>query len=62
VDHVIAAFGPERMLWGGDWPVVNLGVGLPDWIDLSRNLLSGLSAAEQTHVGSTTARRVYRLD
>jgi predicted TIM-barrel fold metal-dependent hydrolase len=62
VDHVIAAFGPERMLWGGDWPVVNLGVGLTDWIDLSRNLLSGLSAAEQTHVGSTTARRVYRLD
>lgn len=62
VDHVLAAFGPKRILWGGDWPVVNLGTGLPGWIDLSRDLLSGLSDAEQTQVASATARRVYRLD
>ena len=31
------------MLWGGDWPVVNLGVGLPDWIALTRDLLESLS-------------------
>ena len=62
VDHVLAAFGPKRMVWGGDWPVVNLGTGLPEWIDLSRDLLSGLSDAEQTQVASATARRVYRLD
>ncbi|WP_373504884.1 amidohydrolase [Aestuariivirga sp.] len=62
VDHVLAAFGPKRMVWGGDWPVVNLGTGLPEWIDLSHDLLSGLSDAEQTQVASATARRVYRLD
>lgn len=62
VDHVLAAFGPKRMVWGGDWPVVNLGTGLPEWIDLSRDLLSGLSDAEETQVASATARRVYRLD
>ena len=61
VDHVVAAFGSERMVWGGDWPVVNLGTGLPEWVDLSRDLLSGLSDAEQTQVASATARRVYRL-
>lgn len=62
VDHVLAAFGPGRMLWGGDWPVVNLGTGLPDWITLSRTFLSGLTPSEQAQVGSATARRVYRLE
>ncbi len=61
VDHVLDRFGPDRTLWGGDWPVVNLGAGLADWITMSRALLSGLTAAEQTQVASGTARRVYRL-
>lgn len=61
VDHILATFGPKRMLWGGDWPVVNLGVGLPEWIALSRALLAGLTAAEQAQVANGTARGVYRL-
>ena len=62
VDHVIARFGPDRVLWGGDWPVVNLGAGLPAWIEMTRALLAGLTAAEQDQIGSGTARRVYGLD
>ncbi|NUB46229.1 amidohydrolase [Fertoebacter nigrum] len=61
VDHVLASFGPDRVLWGGDWPVVNLGSGLPGWIDMSRELLAGLSEAERFAVAQGTARRVYRL-
>ncbi len=61
VDHVIANFGPDRILWGGDWPVVNLGAGLPGWIEMTRALLSRLSPAEQAAIGSGTARRVYQL-
>lgn len=61
VDHVIASFGPDRVLWGGDWPVVNLGTGLPAWIAMTRELLGGLSAAEKAAIGQTTARRVYGL-
>ena len=61
VDHVIASFGPDRVLWGGDWPVVNLGAGLPAWIDMTRELVAGLSVAEQAAIGTGTARRVYQL-
>lgn len=61
VDHAIAAFGAKRVLWGGDWPVVNLGPGLPDWIDLSRALLADLSAEDQAQIMQGTAKRVYRL-
>lgn len=61
VDHALGAFGAGRVLWGGDWPVVNLGVGLPDWIELTRALLAGLSPDEQAMIAQGTARRVYRL-
>ena len=61
VDAMLQLFGPARMIWGGDWPVVNLGVGLPDWIDLSRALLRHLSADEQAQIGHQNARRVYGL-
>ncbi len=59
VDHLLGRFGPDRMLWGGDWPVVNLGVGLPAWIDMTRDLLADLSPDEQAAIGTGTARRVY---
>lgn len=61
VDHLLACFGPDRMLWGGDWPVVNLATGLPDWIDLTRALLAGLSEPEQYAIGQGTARRIYKV-
>jgi predicted TIM-barrel fold metal-dependent hydrolase len=61
VDHLLQAFGPDRMLWGSDWPVVNLGTGLPGWIDMTRALLADLSPDEQAAIGQGTARRVYRV-
>lgn len=61
VDHVLTSFGPDRILWGGDWPVVNLGAGLPGWIAMTRTMLAGLSEPEQQAIGQNTARRVYRL-
>jgi predicted TIM-barrel fold metal-dependent hydrolase len=61
VEHLLQAFGPDRMLWGGDWPVVNLGAGLPGWLDITRELLAGLSAREQAAIAQGTARRVYGI-
>lgn len=61
VDHVIESFGPDRMLWGSDWPVVNLGTGLPAWIDLTCDLLRHLAPDDQARIAQYTARRVYRV-
>lgn len=61
VDRVLQLFGPARMVWGGDWPVVNLGAGLPGWIDMTRGLLAGLSVDEQAAIASGNARRLWRL-
>jgi predicted TIM-barrel fold metal-dependent hydrolase len=62
VDHVIDCFGPDRCLWGSDWPVVNVkGGDLPTWIAAYREILSGFSDADQRAVAHGTAERVYRL-
>lgn len=61
VDHVLSAFGTDRVVWGGDWPVVNLGTGLPQWIALSHELLGGLSSAQQMLIGQDNAKRIYRI-
>lgn len=61
VDHVIACFRPGRIVWGSDWPVVLLGCGLRNWIELTRKLLSNLSAEEQAAIGHLNARRIYKF-
>ena len=60
-DHMLDCFGPSRILWGGDWPVVNINSTLPDWIDLTRDLCRGLSDAEQDQIGQSIAITVYGL-
>ena len=59
VDHVLDCFGTERIVWGSDWPVVNLGSGLPEWIELTRRLIAGLSADEQAAIAMRNARAIY---
>lgn len=59
VSHVIECFGPERCLWGSDWPVVDTRAGLPDWIAAFRRLIAPLSEDEQRAICNGTAQRVY---
>lgn len=60
VEHVLDRFGPDRVMWGSDWPVADLGAGLAGWMDLTAELLAGLSQDERDRVAQGTARRVYR--
>lgn len=62
VDHILGTFGPDRMVWGGDWPVVDTGSGLPEWIAMTTELLGGLSVDEQKAITEGNAYRVYGLD
>jgi predicted TIM-barrel fold metal-dependent hydrolase len=61
MDVVLDAFGPLRLVWGSDWPVVNLGSALPDWIDTTTRWLSKLTPAEQAQVAHQNARRIWNL-
>lgn len=61
LDTVLELFGPARLIWGGDWPVVDLGIGLPAWIDLTTRLMAPLSPTEQAQIGHSNAREFYNL-
>lgn len=61
VNHIIETFGSERIVWGGDWPVVNLGSGLEEWISITRELLEDLSPDEQAAISQENARTVYGI-
>lgn len=60
-DHLLACFGPGRLVWGGDWPVCNLASDLPAWCALTDALLAPLSPVERSAILHANARRLYRL-
>ncbi|PPJ51412.1 hypothetical protein CBER1_08572 [Cercospora berteroae] len=71
VEHVFAVFGPERIMFGSDWPVCNVrGPGEEaSWTmwkgivaDLIENHVADLSDADRASVWSEAARRAYKLD
>jgi L-fuconolactonase len=62
VQHLIASFGPDRLMWGSDWPVVNLVASYGDWLVLAQRLCGLESAAQVLALFGGTARRVYRLE
>ncbi|WP_104087239.1 amidohydrolase [Arthrobacter sp. GMC3] len=53
------AFGPERLMFGGDWPVSLLGAGYTRTVEVMAALLEPLSTAEAADIWSATAVRVY---
>lgn len=61
VDHVLSVFGPERLMWGSDWPVCRLEAEYEDWFDAARNLTSHVPKGEQDLIFGGTAARFYRL-
>jgi len=62
LDIVLAAFGPERLMVGSDWPVCLVAGSYADVAGIARDFFSALSPAEQSQVAGGTARRVYGLD
>jgi L-fuconolactonase len=59
VKHLLATFGPDRLLWGSDWPVVTLRSDYARWFETAATLLSELSEAEREAVFGGNARRIY---
>jgi L-fuconolactonase len=62
VDHALAAFGPQRLLFGSDWPVCTLAATYPGVVRAARSLVADLSAAERDQVMGANARTWYHLE
>jgi L-fuconolactonase len=61
-DHVLSAFGPERVMWGSDWPVCQLRATYGAWLTAAETLTQGLPPEARAAVFGGTAARFYRLE
>lgn len=61
-DHLFTVFGPDRMMWGSDWPVCQLATTYEEWRDAAVELTSHLDEAGRAAVFGGTAKAFYQLD
>jgi len=60
-DFLAETFGPQRLMWGSDWPVLNLAATYQSWYAAIVALTSGWSAEDRAALMGGTARRFYGL-
>ena len=61
-DHVLRIFGPSRLMFGSDWPVLNLAGSYVTWVEIVDQWLSNLSKDEADAIRKDTAIHIYGLD
>jgi len=61
IDATLATFGPERIIYGGDWPVCLQATSLQRWVDVVDQTLDGLSESDLRSIYRNNAIRFYRL-
>jgi L-fuconolactonase len=62
LDVALAAFGPERLMFGSDWPVCLLSGDYAEVAGVVQDSVAQLSAAEQEAIWGGAATRFYGLD
>jgi L-fuconolactonase len=61
VQIVLDAFGPDRVMFGSDWPVCLLAATYAEVVEAAEELTADLTPTERTAIFGDTARRVYNL-
>lgn len=61
LDHLLGTFGPKRLIWGSDWPVLNLAGDYASWHNASMTRLRPLSEQDQDNILGRNAIRFYHL-
>lgn len=61
LDHVLAAFGLDRVMFGSDWPVVNLAGSWAAWMTVLSKVTADFSEGEKEKLFNGNGRRFYGL-
>ena len=57
--HILSTFGPRRVLFGSDWPVVNLAGGYDRWRETALSFVRSFDAADRAAILAGNAQRLY---
>lgn len=60
-NHVLDAFGPQRLMFGSDWPVLNLACDYPAWTEMVESLVHDLPAKDRAAIWGMTAQKFYKV-
>ena len=60
-DTVLKAFGPERLMYGSDWPVCKINTSYPVWLNTVDDLIISLSEDEKDAIRQGTAIDFYQI-
>lgn len=61
VEHLLASFGAHRLMWGSDWPVLNLNGDYERWHASAQRLFAHLGERERAAVFGGNAAAFYQL-
>jgi L-fuconolactonase len=61
IDSAVEAFGPERLLYGSDWPVCLRAISPARWLNVLERALRGYSSQQRRQILYDNANRLYRL-
>lgn len=61
INHCLDAFGPQRVVFGGDWPVCLLGATYQQWLTMLSQIIADRPAADQKRLLHDNALTIYRL-
>ncbi len=60
-DRLMESFGPGRILWGSDWPVLTMVSDYGAWISITESLLQRVDASARQAIWGGTAARIYGI-
>lgn len=60
-EHLFKVFGPERLIWGSDWPVCTLAATYAEWVTATDDLLVGFDHDQKAGILGGNAVRAYKL-
>jgi L-fuconolactonase len=61
VDVLLECFGPSRLMWGSDWPVLNEVGDYGGWLSAAETLTEQLSSTEREQIFGRTAATFYGI-
>ena len=61
IDEVLRLFGSERIMWGSDWPVLELAGEYQTWFEYCQSITVHLTAAQKDGIFNNNAKRIYQL-
>lgn len=59
VEHLSDCFGPTRLLWGSDWPVLNIAGSYTEWVSQSERLIGTYLPGHERAIWAGNAGRIY---